>query len=482
MTRRLAALFALTLLAGACSSSSNSAQEGGASGDLPRCPVGALADATGPIDVVVWHTSGAKTLDTMEELVAQYNASQSKVRVRLESQGTTYDEIQQKFNAAVADRKLPAVLMVDDTFTQSMADSGVILPAQSCIEADDYDMSDFRQVAKDYYTIDDVLWPASANLGNILFVYNVEHFRKAGLDPDKPPTTLAEIRDYAERIKAAGVAERPFVHALSPWKTEFWLTGARSAIVNNENGRGAGTTDAGALDGNEEALELFRWFRQMTDDGLMEPISDTPGQINQFLAMAQQRSSMLIESSGAATSVEAFLAGNLDTSSVGIDPNAGAGLSGFEFRAAVLPGLSAETTGKTQMGGSAWYLTSTTPPEVQAAAWDFMKFMNSPDAQAKMLIGGSFLPYRTSVDERDDAKRFYNTGLAGPWLKLASDQVSAIDSTFPGPLIGPYDEVRKALREWQDKLLFSGVSPEDALAGAQAQITESLRKYEQGAG
>lgn len=484
--RRLAvALFALALVAGCSGGSKSSEQSGGGGGggkNLPPCPLDALDKAQGPVEVVVWHTAGQKTLDTMNELVDQYNKAQSKVKVRLENQGTTYDEIQQKFNAAVADKKLPAVLMVDDTFTQSMADSGVILPAQSCIEADKYDMSDFRQVAKDYYSIDGVLWPSSVNIGNILLFYNVNHFIKAGLDPNKPPTTLAEMREYAQKIKDAGVNDRPVVHAMSPWKTEFWLTGSKSPVVNNDNGRGTASTDAGALSGNPQALELFQWFKSMSDDGLMEPISDSPGQINQFLAMAQQKSSMLIESSSAATSVEAFLGGNLDTSSVGIDPSAVTDLSGLNFRAGVLPGLTAETTGKTQMGGSAWYITNTTAPEVQAAAWDFMKFMNSSDAQAKMLTGGSFLPYRTSVDQLPEVQKFYSTGLSGPWLKLASDQVSEIDPRFPGPLIGPYDEVRRALREWQDKLVFSGATPQEALDGANAQITDSLKKYEQGSG
>ncbi len=33
--------------------------------------------------------------------------------------------------------------------------------------------------------------------------YNKDLFRKAGLDPDKPPTSLAEIREYADKITRA---------------------------------------------------------------------------------------------------------------------------------------------------------------------------------------------------------------------------------------------------------------------------------------
>ena len=34
--------------------------------------------------------------------------------------------------------------------------------------------------------------------------YNKDFFRQAGLDPDKPPTSLAEIREYADKITALG--------------------------------------------------------------------------------------------------------------------------------------------------------------------------------------------------------------------------------------------------------------------------------------
>lgn len=447
-------------------------------GALPECPLGALDEAAteGPVEVVVWHSLVAKQSDTVDELAARYNASQDRVRVRMENVAGTDEELLRRFQGSLPSRDLPSIFVANDTMTQTMIDSGVTLPAQSCIDASGYDMSPFATTVKAYYTIDDVLWAASANPGSALVYYNKDHFRRAGLDPERPPATLAELRADAEAIKAAGIVDKPFVHEVASYKTEFWLTGARAPIVDNDNGRSA-PASAAALEGNDDTLALFQWFADMNADGLVDPVPVAEGQINQYLAMANEQASIIVESSSASTSVEAFLAGDLSGADVGLDGGA-ANVSGLDVGAGAFPGLS--EPGRTQMGGPAWYLMSTSPPEVQAAAWDFLTFMNGEEAQTTMLTGGSFLPYRRSAATTPEARQFFDSSLAGGWLRIANEQVETIDPTFPGPLIGPYDEVRNTLRDALTAELLEGVPPEQAIADAHAAITDSVRRYAEG--
>jgi len=471
----LTALVLTLCLLGASCGGDGGDGTGEEAGGLPPCPVDALDAATGPVEIVVWHTQGAKPGETLEALTAQYNASQSKVRVRLENQGTNYAELQRKFEAAIASRQLPDLIVFDDTAVQLMADSGVVLPAQSCVDAEGYDLSQFREVAVNYYTIDGVLWPVSANLGNVLLYYNKNHFRAAGLDPEDPPETLAEVREYAERIKAAGVVDTPLVHEFSAWKTEFWLTGAGAPVVDNDNGRGGGETTAAALDPNPVASELFTWFKQMQDDGLLTAVPSVDGQIDQFLAMANQKASMVVESSSAATSVEAFLGGDTSVAEDAAGAVETVNISGLDIGAGVFPGLS--EPGRTQMGGAAWFLLSTSTPAEQAASWDFAKFLNTVPAQVLWLTGGSYLPYNTAAATDPAAQQFFTAGLSGRWLKIANDQIDAIDPDFPGPLIGPYYDFREELEKAQDDLMFGGATPAQALARAQAGVTAALERY-----
>jgi sn-glycerol 3-phosphate transport system substrate-binding protein len=473
-------LLTAALLAAACGGGNgNDTAARGGDRDLPACPIGALEDATGPVEVLLWHFLAAETGKALNELADEYNASQDKVRVRVESQGTEGRELWDKYRAGIATGDLPAIAVADDTVTLDIVDSGTVLPAQSCIEADDYDTSDFVEAAMRYYTIDEVLYPASLNLSSALLYYNKNHFRRANLDAETAPSTLADVREYAQQIKDAGVVERPVVLKVGPPLIEMWLTGAGVPIVDNDNGRGDGETTEAAFD-TETTVELYTWFQEMERDGLLEVVPDTPGQIGQYLAMATQSGSMTIETSTAATSIEAFLGGDtsvaddagadVDASEVDVD------VSQLDIGAAVVPGI--EEAGQVQMGGGAWYITNTTPPEVQAAAWDFMKFFNSVPSQVTWNLQGSYLPYNSAAIGQPELQQRWTTTVAGRWLAVAYDQLlNGVDPAFPGPLIGPYDAFRDSIRRSVEALIFGGQSPQAAVTGAAEQTTTALQRY-----
>lgn len=483
LARLAAGAITLTLVAAACGGGGDddSADGGGGDGggdtteattvDLPPCPVGAHEDAAEPVEVVVWHSFTAKVLDTLQSLTDEYNASQDQVEVVLESQGEDYEEVLRKFTEAIPTGDLPAVLVNDDPSTQFLADSGVILPAQACFEAEGTSLDGFLDTAVAYYTVDGALQPGVLNLGNALLFYNRAHFEAADLDPDDPPSTLAEVREAAQAIKDAGVSDEPLVLAMQPWLTEFWITGAGAPVVNEDNGRAALATE-GAID-NETANELYTWFTDMQADGLLKAVPDVPGNVDHFFAIGLEQSSMLVDSSSAATSVAAFLKGE----DIGVDGVDGSDVDteGLDIDAGPFPTMA--EGGTTQVGGSAWYLTNTQSDEVTAAAWDYLSFMNTPAAQARWNLEGSFTPWVKAAVDEPELQASWNDTRLGSWLQIAYEQVAAIDPEWPGPLIGPYSETRDAIRSSLDRLVLEDAAPADTLAEAQTEITEALETY-----
>ncbi|MGZ4704114.1 MAG: extracellular solute-binding protein [Acidimicrobiales bacterium] len=477
----MAPALAVALIAAACGGSSGSSNAGKTTdtADLPACPVHALDSVTQPVEIKLWHFLSGKTGDTLKALAATYNASQSKVKVDIESQGTSNEELFKKYQAGMASKDLPAIAVMDDTVTQQVIDSKTVIPATSCIQADNYDMSDFLKTGMDYYTVGGVLWPTSINLSGALLYYNKGHFQQAGLDPAQTPKTLDEVRQYAQKIKDAHIAgvDHPIALKVNSPLIEMWLTGAGAPVVNNDNGRGSGTTDTAAFD-DDTTRELYTWIQSMSADGLLDVIPDTPGQVGQYASMATAHASMTIETSTAATTVEAFLKGNLDPNSVGgdlgtIDPNA------LVIGAGPVPGI--DQPGRLQMGGGAWYITDTGTPEQQAAAWDFMKFFNSLESQVTWNIDGGYLPYRTSATKDPRVVEDWTKTLSGQWLAIAYNELlEGVDPNFPGPLMGPYDQFRTSIRNSIESMVFKGSSPESVITQASDETTKALEQYNAG--
>lgn len=450
-----------------------------ASVDASECPLDALESADGPVEITLWHSFVTKTKEAIEDLAAQYNGSQDRVVVNVESQGAGYQEIQRKFNQSIQSGDLPTLAALEDNQTQFLADSGVVVPADACIAAGGEE-PDWLPAVVSNYTIEGVLWPGAFSVSTPLLYYNRAHFEAAGLDPDSPPETLDEMREAAEAIADAGLPglQSPFAMWLEPVQIESWLTGVGQEIVNEGNGRDGLATEA-TFD-SPEAVGLLAWIQDMEADGLMSPESDVDGQIDHLLAMANEQASFSIENSVAATSIEAFLRGELDTSQLTEDQRVlvdeDLELS-LDIGAAAFPGV--EEAGQAQVAGNGFYLTNTGTPEQIAAGWEFLEFMNSVPAQVEYNLVGSFSPSVEEVTADSEVRFVWEETLSGQWLATAHEQVQDADPDRPGPSIGPGTDLRNILREQLDRLLFEGASPEDVSATIDEQLQAALEVYEE---
>lgn len=482
-------LAVLSLFAAACGSDDgdDGGATGGGSGDASDCPVDALDSAEAPVEIEVWHAILGLAAQTVEEFAQDYNASQDKVRVTVESQGANYEEQQTKFEAALRDPDtLPDVMLAEDTNTRFMIDSQAAIPAQACIEADPEAGEVYDQLLPAVsagYSVQDVQWPASFGVSTPVLYYNKAHFTDAGLDPENPPSNLAEIRSAAEAIAAAKASGAitapegpPFVYRADAWWLENLATGAGDVLVNEDNGRSGLATESELL--NESTSEWMAWMQGMTDAGLQKTVAYS-ATFDAYLAVATQSSSMLIETSTASTTVDALITGSLNAEDLGLE--AGADLSGLSFPdlevgVAQLPGFTDPGSG--QIGGNAWYIIGAgKSPEQIAAAWDFLKWVNQTDQQVKWTLQGSYLPVFSSAAESPEMQAFFTDTRPGGWLETAFESLQAVDPEFPGPVIGPYKQFRTALRTAIEDTLIAGKPYDQAFESANADLQQALDAY-----
>ena len=106
------------------------------------------------------------------------------------------------------------------------------------------------------------------NVSNPVLYYNKKAFQKAGLDPNKPPTTLDEVRAASQKIDRhrARLAVRAFGLKLDPWYLEHWLAQGGQAL-REQRQRPRERGDQRSTFDNTAGREIFAWLDDMVEDG-----------------------------------------------------------------------------------------------------------------------------------------------------------------------------------------------------------------------
>jgi sn-glycerol 3-phosphate transport system substrate-binding protein len=140
-----------------------------------------------------------------------------------------------------------------------------------------------------------------------------------------------------------------------------------------------------------------------------------------------------------------------------------------------MPGIA--EPGQVPVIGGAYYVTNGGTRAQQAAAMDFIRYLNELPQQVEWLIEGSYLSANDQVAEQPEVKKFFTDSMAGLALKLASEQVAAVPAERAGPVVGPFDQYEKIIQSMMESVLFNGADPAEAVGKAQADLTAALRSY-----
>ncbi|MCA9890113.1 MAG: sugar ABC transporter substrate-binding protein, partial [Anaerolineae bacterium] len=150
-----------------------------------------------PVTMTMWVRSISFSVQT---LVDEWNATHDN---QIELTEVPSGEFVTKLGAAVAAGEAPDIASIDLIYTPAFASAG--------------QLTDLTEFVNQLAYVDD-LSPAHMTLGEFegrnyavpfaaegsFLIYNVDLFEQAGLDPENPPTTWAEVLDAARAISALG--------------------------------------------------------------------------------------------------------------------------------------------------------------------------------------------------------------------------------------------------------------------------------------
>ena len=389
----------VTALAGMAATVAMLASACGGGGDEPE----QAADAKPTGTITVWARDAQQGF--MKQLVDLYNADhevQAKVTV---IPGSSFV---QKLGTAASSGSGPDVASIDLVFAPYFAQAGALediseladsLPYKDALSPSHRKMSTFEDAT---YAL-----PFTAEASAMY--YNKDLFKKAGLDPAKPPTTYAEIRDAAKKIRALGDDYYGFTFAgacggcnVFEFTPHIWASGGD---VLSEDGMQA------KLD-SPEVTEALQFYRDMWTDGSIPSAAKNDAGTQQVPLFTSGKVGM--------TPLGAFAIPTMEKAKV-------------NFGVAPIPGKDGEVS--SFAGGDVISVISGT--KNKAGAEDFVKWATDEQAQAFLAKNGS-VPVRTDLVDKIYSTQGEHYKVFGDLMGVGRTPYSVVENPIFNDNNGPW--------------------------------------------
>jgi len=205
------------------------------------------AAAQEPVTIEFWHAMGGYNGEIVNTIVDRFNESHDDIQVEAQNTGS-YNDTLTKTQAAVQSGSAPHIVQIYEIGTQVMLDSGIIIPVEELgrevAQDDSFDWGKFLIPVSNYYNVNGQLNSMPFNSSTPILYYNKDAFEEAGLDPNQPPQTFEELKEYARKLTIRnedGDVERyGFTLGIVGWFVEQMTANQDALLVNNNNGRGEG--------------------------------------------------------------------------------------------------------------------------------------------------------------------------------------------------------------------------------------------------
>lgn len=409
---------AVTLSACAGSGSGSSGGSGGGQG----------GDAN---KIVFWSNHPGNSKDTENEIIKAYKSVEPDVTVELVDAGKDYEEVAQKFNAALSGGQLPDVIVGSDVNWFNFALNGQFAKVNELWDGvQDFDKSDYVDALLGDYEYDGNNYGVPYARSTVIFYYNKQLWKDAGL-PDRGPETWDEFAEWAPKLAEKLTGEAKPIAMYNGANYLDWTV--QNLLWENDGGYSKDWDLTFTAPGTKKGLE---YLKKLNDDKHLIVSDDSIVEFSAGLAACA------VASTGSISAVKKQ--------------------AGFEWGTAFLPGAAKNDSCPT--GGAGVAIPSGISDERKAAAMKFIAFLTNPENTAKFAKATGYMPVRKSATESEDVKSYL---AETPQAKTAIDQLphtrpqdfARVFVPNPGTRIGG------AL----DKILAGGTSIDQAMEQVQSE-------------
>ncbi len=408
-----------------------------------------------------WHAMTGANNDVIVKLAEEFNASQKDYKVVPVYKGSYPDTL----NAGIAAFRAgnaPHIIQVFEVGTATMMSAkGAIKPVQELMKdaGETFDPKSYLPAITGYYsTVKGEMLSFPFNSSSAVMWYNKDAFKKAGLDPEKPPKTWPDVFEAGKKLKAAGWDKCGFTTAWVTWLNIEQLSAWHNVPIG---------TKANGMDGFDTELKINSDFhvRHLTNlvNLQKDKTYDYSGRTN--------------TNEGRFTSGECPIMMTSSAFYGNVKANAK-----FDFGNAMMP-YYPDMPGAPQNaiigGASLWVMGGKSAPEYKGVA-KFFTFLSDTDRQVKLHTQSGYLPITKAAYEATKASGFYKTNplLETPLLQLTNKEPT---DNSRGLRFGNLVQIRDIWSEEIEAALAGNKTPKAALDAAVERGNAMLRQFERSA-
>ncbi|HOV93867.1 MAG TPA: sn-glycerol-3-phosphate ABC transporter substrate-binding protein UgpB [Spirochaetales bacterium] len=421
------------------------------------CALVLVTGAFGQTTVEFWHAMTGKNGDMVNSICDKFNASQKDYKVVPVYKGS-YSDTMNAGIAAFRAGQAPAIIQVYEVGTATMmAAKGAIKPVYQLMAEnnENFDPKVYIPAIRAYYsTSDGKMLSMPFNSSTAVMYYNKDAFRKAGLDPEKPPVTWPEFFEYAKKLKASGMEGGFTTNWISWIQLENFCAWHNLPFGTRNNGFDG--LDTKLVYNNPIVIKHLENIYNLSKDKV-------------FIYGGRENKANPLFTSGQV---------GMHFESIGGYGNMKANCK-FDFGVARLP-YYPDVPGAPQNsiigGASLWVFNGKSKAEYKAVA-DFFSFISQPEMQAYWHKETGYLPITTAAYQMTKSQGYYKDN---PGLEVAINQLQnkAPTGNSMGIRFGNFNVIREIEDQVWEDILAGKISVKDGVNKMVNDGNQKLREFE----
>jgi multiple sugar transport system substrate-binding protein len=416
----------------------------------------------GKVHLVYWEKWTGAEANAMSETVAAFNASQDRIVVEYLS----ISGIDRKTLLATAGGDPPDIAGVWVQNLASWADAGALTPLdelmlQRGISATEF-AARFEAAYADAMQYDGHIYAVIATPASLALHWNKAAFRAAGLDPDRPPASIAELYEFSRRLIRRDAASGELTQVGFLPQDPGWWPWAFPRYFGGHLQRPDGAI---SYDDVPENVESMRWVESYTRLYGVDALRRFASGFGTF------GSPQFPFFRGSTTMV--FQGVWLNNYLRQYAPNLDYGVAAWP---AVHPGEAPFTIVEGDM------LVIPRGSKHPREAWEFLEYVSSSNPAAQSLSELRGIELTCFLQEKNSPLRvwspYFSEHHPHPFISVFRE-LARSPRAYHAPAMGVWQEYQREINIAFDEVRLGRSAPERAMRTVQERITRSWRQHQQ---